>query len=102
VWWVGVVLPLYRVTVYPNEVDAEGMDKDEWFYSLDAARRRRRELIKEGDDYKYGQNFRIDRVRLKDLPPKALILACLHGDAVESVEEVVAAYRPKGRYKELP
>ena len=89
----------YRLEIAPSESDGEGEDHDEWFTSLEAARRRRAELIRADphlEGHRYGSDFCVSRVILRDLSPKALVLAVLNrAGHVESSEEVVPEYKPK-------
>ena len=72
---------LYRLCVTPAEGDGEGEDQDEWFSSLRAAKRRRRQLIErrdDGADWLVDEDLAIDRVQFVPLPPKQLLLRALN------------------------
>jgi hypothetical protein len=87
---------LYRLRVQPSEFQGEGEDCDEWFTSLRAARRRRRELIRDNPDLtdcRIASDYEVERVELADLPPRELALAILNRrGAFLSCVEVVPAY----------
>lgn len=88
----------YRLSIAPSESDGEGEDHDKWFASLEEARRWRTLLIKEDPHltgHRYGEDFRITKVTMRSLPPKALLLAALNRCAAESEEEMVPQYVPK-------
>lgn len=72
---------IYRLNVAPGKDQDEGENCDEWFGSLEAAKRRRTLLIQGNRDlegHRYGSDYQIDRVVLVDLPPKQMALALLN------------------------
>jgi hypothetical protein len=90
-------MKFYRLNIHPGENETEGLDLDEWFTSLGAARTRRTELIRatSADDYKYGADFSIDEIELVNQPPRALLLAVLNRRGyVASKHSVVKPYSP--------
>lgn len=93
---------VYQLHIAPSECDAEGEDHDEWFSSLIAAQRRRADLIAEGPDLKYGEDFAIDAVDLAQLAPKTLALALLNRKGfVKSRRRVVGPYRPESKADQM-
>jgi hypothetical protein len=97
-----MTVKVYRLGVCAGPDDGEGEDNDEWFSSLEKAKRRRRELIAQ-DPYldgghRTGQDYGIHRVWLVELPPRELLIRCLTGRAyVSRAEEVVPDYEGKPR-----
>lgn len=89
---------LYQLSVAPGEYDGEGEDHDEWFMSLKAAKARRVELIAENPeltDHRFGADFAISAVDVKQLSPRNLALAILNGRGWQKASrEVIAAYKP--------
>lgn len=74
-------MKLYCLSIAPSESDGEGEDHDEWFTSLEAAKRRRRELIRDNPGlvgHKFGRDFEIEEIIFAKLPQKALALAILN------------------------
>ena len=85
---------IYRLGIEPGEANSEGEDHDEYFSSLDAAGRRRAELIREDPDldgHRYGEDFEIERIDLADLAPRAMLLAILNRKGYIAAREVVVA-----------
>lgn len=91
-------MTFYRLHIAPDEAEGEGEDHDQWFTSLRAARRRRAELIADNPSlrgHRYGQDFKIERVELVQLPPQALLLAVLNGRGyIEQRSTVIENYKP--------
>lgn len=89
-------MKVYRLNIQPDEAAGEGEDHDEYFASLDAARRRRAELIRanpEMEGHRTESDFAIERVTLADLPPAKLVLAVLNRKGyAEKTEMVVPEY----------
>lgn len=74
-------MKLYRLRIAPDGTDGEGEDHDEWFSSLEAAKSRRRNLIRDNPgllDHRYGRDFMIEEIVLLKLPPRQLALAILN------------------------
>ena len=83
-------MKLYRINITPCDNSGEGENWDEWFGSLVAAKKRRRELIKD-PDYSYcGCNYSIDQVKISNLPKKKLLLWALNSKGIFSSVEVVS------------
>lgn len=96
-------MKLYCLRVHPSESDGDGEVFDQWFTSLEAAKRVRARFIREvpADEYKFGEDFRIDEVVLRALPHRALLLAVLNRQGwVQTRRTVVEAYRPPPRSEE--
>lgn len=89
---------VYRLEVAPSDSDGEGEDHDEWFSSLQAAKKRRGELIKQDpdlEDHRYGEDFEIEKITLADDSRLKLILAILNRTSFyTSREQVVPPYKP--------
>lgn len=82
-------MKLYRINITPNEHSGEGENHSEWFGSIAAYKKRRRELIKD-PDYSYcGSNYSVDRVDIPDLPKKKLLLRALNNKGFFPSEEIV-------------
>jgi hypothetical protein len=89
-------MKFYRLEIAPDESEGEGEDHDEWFSSLEGAKRRRSELIRRDphlDGHRYGSDFAIHCVVLKDLPKRALVLAVLNRRGyTKSDDKIVSVY----------
>jgi predicted RNase H-like nuclease len=89
---------LYQLCIAPGEYEVEGEDHDEWFMSLKAAKARRAELIAENPElteHRFGEDFAISAVDVKQLSPRNLALAILNRSGWQKARrEVVAAYKP--------
>lgn len=96
---------LYRVNIAAHEGEGDEADHSEWFASLEAAMRRRAELIRENptdEGWLFSSDFAIDRYELAKLPLKQLALAILNDKGyVVRYEEVVPPYTPKPHTVEL-
>ncbi len=96
----------YRLNVAPDEYDSDDKDCNEWFSSLDAAKKRRADFIATHptrDGQRDDSDFSIDHVTLTTLGPKALLLAVLNRAGFISAEvTVVEAYTFKPRVEETP
>jgi hypothetical protein len=79
---------MYRINIIPCDTDGEGENWDEWYSSLAKAKKRRAEL-RRNPDYSYcGENYRVDRVTLPNLPKKKLVLKALNKTYFPCVEIV--------------
>lgn len=91
---------LYCLNVYPGEGEPEGEVHDEWFTSLEAAKRRRAYHIAQDPtlgDHPFDMDYAIYRVTLAALPRKRLALAILNRQwrqFVQSQTLMVDWYRP--------
>ena len=76
-------------------------DRDEWFGSLRAARRRRSELIRCTPLHAVAdEDFEIEEVELADLPAKKLLLSILNRSGFAQRRAlVVRPHRPRGQLK---
>ena len=91
----GVVL--YRIHGRPGEYDGDGENHDEWFSSLKAAKLRRAELEHDAkavlsvdpNAFKFAEDFEVERVYFRGLPPQALLLAVLNRRGYELKRELV-------------
>lgn len=84
-------MKLYRLNIYPDQSEGEGGDYDEWFGSLEAARKRRAQLIRdEQADYRMGPDLGIDAVEMPPLSIKRLALHLLNREHLQSSEAVPA------------
>ena len=87
-------MKLYRLNITPSDCAGCGENWDEWFGSLVAVKKRRRELIKDPDYSFCGSNYSIDRVEIPDLPKKMLLLRALNNRYFPSVEIVPENKKP--------
>lgn len=93
-------LVFYRLRIRPGEHDADGECFDEWFSSIEAARRRRLECIRDARAnrslIKYGSDFEIERVALAPMSPKRMVLAVLNQrEFIKTVRQVVAPWNAR-------
>lgn len=84
-------MKLYQLKIRPDESQSEAENCDEWFSSLEAARRRRIELIKttHPSEYRYGSDFAIVEVIFAKLPTRQLLLAVLNRRGYAASQRVV-------------
>jgi hypothetical protein len=100
-------MKLYLLRIDPDESASEGERWDEWFSSLEAARRRRSEMIRKAlageKDMRCGADFQIEMCEIADLPKRALVLAALNGKGyVDARTTVVPEWVGKQAYEERP
>jgi hypothetical protein len=94
-----LVRAIYRLEIAPSEDEGAGEDHDEWFSSLEEAKRRRSELIKIDprlEGHRYNEDFSIWRYVPARLSPRRLLIAALNRkDWVEDHTLVVPSYKPR-------
>jgi len=91
-------MKLYKLEIAPPETEGEGEDWSEWFTSLQAARKRRAELIEQDpklSDHRYGHDYEISRVTFASLPLRELLLAVMNRKGISKSEVVVSYYEPR-------
>ena len=95
-------MKLYKLDIAPGESNGEGEDHDEWFSSLDAAKKRRQELIDANPSmggHRYGEDYAISRVEFAELPPLKLLLAVLNRTGWNKHTEVIVPWYAPGKSK---
>lgn len=93
-------MTVYQLHISGSDYDADGEDFDEYFSSLEAARRRRKQLIDADPkmkDCRFDSDYKIDKLTLSTkLSPRQLILAILNRKGyVKERETVVEEYQVK-------
>lgn len=92
----------YRLNITPDEGTPEGADLDEWFSSLSAAIKRRKELIAVNPPDEGDENYSIDEIAIAKLPHKKLVMAILNRRGyISSQKQIISAYQSEFEENEV-